>query len=45
MFNESIETIISNGVATIGENILFQKGLEMLTGIGMMMRYNCIQIN
>ena len=45
MFTYKIETIIYSGVATIGGNILFQKGLTQLAGPGLMMRGNYTQRN
>ena len=45
MFTGDIEPIISNGVATIGGNILSQKGLSQLDGPGLIMRGNCTQGN
>ena len=40
MFTDKINFIISNGVATIGGNILFQKVLELLDSPVLIMRDN-----
>ena len=43
MLHNKIDTIISNGVATISGKVIFQKRLEQLAVPGMMMRVNCTQ--
>ena len=45
MFTDKIEIIISNDVATIGGNILFQKKLAQLSGPKLTMRGKYTQIN
>ena len=45
MLINKIESIISNGVATIGEKDLIKNVLTQLASPGLMMRYNFTQIN
>ena len=45
MFTDKIDTIISNGVATVGGKYIIPKGTAQLSGTGFMMRGNCTQIN